>query len=69
MAWDYRVVIKDGVYAVHEVYYDERGGPRAVSTDEMLPAGESFADLRLTFDLMRQALEKPALRFEEFERS
>lgn len=64
--WDYRVVIKDGVYAIHECYYNEKGAPHSISTDEMCPAGETFEDLRMSYGLMAEAFEKPALRYEDF---
>jgi len=28
-------VIKEGVYAIHECYYNEKGAPHSISTDEM----------------------------------
>lgn len=64
--WNYRVIIKDGIYKIHECYYDEKGCPKSISTDEMIPAGESFDDLRFTYNLMKEALDKPALMFDDF---
>lgn len=62
--WNYRVVKRGDVYAIHECYYDEHGVPNGLSKDEMTPAGISFDDLKINYDLMGDAFDKPAIDYD-----
>jgi len=64
--WNYRVIIKNGTYAVHECFYNDKGYPVSISKDETWPIGESFAELKEDLKLMIKALERPILKYEYF---
>lgn len=67
MTWNYRVVIKNGVYDIHECYYDGNNHPVAITENAIYPEGNlSLEDLQYDFRLMKTALEKPVLKYEDF---
>ena len=51
--WNYRVMVKDGVPGVHEVYYDPAGAVVWFSADPVPANGGTLEDL--ASDLQRQA--------------
>jgi hypothetical protein len=65
MSWNYRVVmtVEDGekTYAIHEVFYDEKGVPEGWSADPCKPFGESPQELRDDLMHMWRAFDKPVL--------
>ena len=63
---NYRIIIKDGFYSIHECCYNQKGCPKSISTNPINPEGESFKALKLDFKLMGLALEKPALMWDDF---
>lgn len=73
MTWNYRVVFKDGVYGIHECFYDEpheKWGmghlPYAWSKNSIVPyAEESDQGLYQDLVLMLQATTKPTLIVKE----
>lgn len=40
--WNFRIIERDGIYAVHEVYYNQDGVPDSVSEDPVSPYGDSL---------------------------
>ena len=67
--WNFRVVrrSRDGFehFAVHEVYYDHRGLPNAVTTDPVDVRGYSLDDAKGCYEMMAEAFEKPVLDFDK----
>lgn len=63
MSWNHRVLVvkdhEDLHFMVKEVYYDENGVPGNYGPVSI--AGESLADIRLTLEWIRAALDKPVL--------
>ena len=66
MSWNYRVVQREDLFAIHEVYYDEAGKPAAVTADAMTPDGDTLEELRETFEQFREAFDQPVLQYEDF---
>lgn len=64
--WDYRVIIKDGLFQIHEVYYNQDRYPVSISEEEIAPAEEDFKELKITIKLMGRALDKPVLKYSDF---
>ncbi len=38
----YRVILKNGKYAIHEAFYDEEGEPWTCTEDPVCPAGDTL---------------------------
>lgn len=66
MSWNYRVVQRVDVFAIHEVYYDAAGQPEAVTVDAMTPDGTTLEELRATLERFQEALNEPVLQYEDF---
>jgi len=71
--WNYRVirhVPTSGVglvsYAIHEVHYDDRGEPIAVSESPIRLVADSPSDLLADLELMREAARRPTLDYSSF---
>ena len=61
MSWNYRVVCKNNIYGVKEVYY-EKGEIISWSEDFMCPySEEGLEGLKYDFELFSKALDKPVL--------
>lgn len=71
--WNYRVIEfteVGGVWrAIHEVHYDDGGAPVLYSQGPATIAGETNAEMAQCLEWMRLALDKPALREIDFQRS
>ena len=71
--WNYRIVkrvcdslgVKEDVYAIHEVYYNNKSKPVAVTTNPCHIQGETVEDLKDDLKFYRQAFDKPVLNFED----
>jgi hypothetical protein len=61
--WNYRVILKSGGYAIHEVYYDEEGEPWTCTEDPVCPEGDTLEALREEMEYYRLALERPVLEY------
>lgn len=61
--WDYRVIEKDGIFTIHEVYYNEYGNIRMFSKSGITPIGESLDELRNMLNSMLKALNSPILNY------
>jgi hypothetical protein len=65
VTWDYRVVMRDGAYAIYEVYYDDAGNVEAVTDAPVYPAGASIEELGKDLQSYQQALKYPVLHYDE----
>jgi len=65
-SWNYRVVKRDDVFAIHEVYYK---GDKivAISDDSIEPCGESFDELSNDVHLFTLAIKNPVLSYDDIE--
>lgn len=79
MTWNYRVMRRavfthrkkhepsavhvDILYAIHEVYHDERGKVNGWTTEACHPHGETLTELRSDMRYMAQALKRPVLDY------
>lgn len=72
MSWNYRIVREDimfkgkadSVFSIKEVYYDEEMNPDSYANKKVLIGCSSAEDLKLEFDLVAKAFEKPILEFD-----
>ena len=64
MTWNYRVMHRDGRYAVHSVYYGDDGRITDWSAEPMQLTAESVEDLAEEFERFRRALSEPVLDYE-----
>ena len=65
MSWDYRVIEHDGMFTIHEVYYNDKGDITSISQDPMGPSGDTLDELKGDMNYFLQALEMPVLKKEE----
>jgi ferric-dicitrate binding protein FerR (iron transport regulator) len=56
MTWNYRVVVKDGQFAVYEVFYDSAGRIQAFTEGPVFPRADSLEELVEEFERYRRAL-------------
>jgi hypothetical protein len=66
MTWNYRVMVRDGRYAIYSVYYED-GRITSCSVDPMYLDGESLEELAGELERFGQALLKPVLEYETME--
>ncbi|UXI66153.1 hypothetical protein [Tahibacter amnicola] len=64
-SWEWRVMTRDDVLAIYEVYYDESGRIVSTSADPTFPSGLTIEELRENLQLYAEALTKPVLSYEE----
>lgn len=65
MRWDYRVIEHNGMFTIHEVYYNDRGDITSMSQDPMGPSGDTLEELKGDMEYFLQALGLPVLKKEE----
>lgn len=67
MHWNYRVIKQKGLYALHEVYYEDGGDEKIGWGEEPADVSgcENVAGVQRHLDWMREALEKPVLSLQE----
>ena len=67
--WNYRVIRRtergETSFAIHEVYYDDQGAPRAFSERRIAPVGETFDELKGDLALMQEAFARPLLDYDD----
>lgn len=63
ITWKYRVILKHGRCAIHEVFYDEHGEPWTCSEDPVCPEGNTVDSLREELEHYQRALELPLLEY------
>lgn len=66
--WNYRVMVKDGIFAIHEVVYAEDGKLIWFSADAVTPAGASGDELAMDLRRYTEALHYPPLDYAAMER-
>lgn len=64
---DYRVILHNDIYAIHEVHYDEQGLPTQCSIDPVAPVATNTDDLTKTLVHYVSALTKPVLPYTVFQ--
>ena len=64
---NYRVMLRDGQYAVHEVFYGEDRHIVGYSQDPVFPRGESAGDLAADMRRYAAALDEPPLEYAQLE--
>lgn len=52
-----------GVYAIHEVYYDDNGKPDAVTQDAISICGETINEVWTAYRQMSEAFAQPVLDY------
>ena len=67
MSWNYRVMRKDGQYAVHEVFYAEDGRITGFTIEPVFPRADDPDELAEEFERYRRALTEPILDFAALE--
>lgn len=67
MIWNYRVIEHDRFFAIHEVYYNDKGNITAISEDPIAPAGKSLKELKGSLKYYLQAMNRPILKKDEIE--
>ncbi|MBA4186882.1 MAG: hypothetical protein C0467_02570 [Planctomycetaceae bacterium] len=65
--WNYRVMLKDGQLAVHEVFYDDEGRINNWSVEPVFPRGDEIEDLVSEFERYQRALTEPVLDYAALE--
>ena len=57
------MILKNGRYAVHEVYCDEEGEPWTCTEDPVCPEGDTLDALREELGQYQRALEWPVFEY------
>ena len=57
------MILKDGRYAIHEVFYDEEGESWTCSEDPVCPEGDTLEALREELEHYQRALEWSVLEY------
>ena len=65
MVWNYRVIEHDGLFYIHEAYYNDKGDIIAISEDPMHPHGENLKELKGDIEYFLQAFNRPVLKKDE----
>lgn len=70
MSWNYRILERrdqngDRIYAIHEVYYNDKNKPVAASITPSLIIGNSVADLLIECFNFSKAFLRPVLNWED----
>ena len=63
--WAYRVVLKGGHYAIHEVYYNEGGGLVTLTEEPVYPTGRDIEDWYSDMLYYFEACGEPVLNYDE----
>lgn len=67
MTWNYRVIESEGMFHIHNVYYNDKGDITAISEDPIAPAGETLEELKGDLKYYQQAVKSPILKKEDIE--
>ena len=59
------MILRDGRYAIHEVFYDEDGEPWTCTEDPVCPQGGTLEALREELEHYKRAPEWPVLEYED----
>lgn len=72
MSWNYRIVRTrfktepaSYRYAVHEVYYNDKNEPNAMTNNPTFPLGETITGFLMDFEAYASAFKRPVLVYED----
>jgi len=65
VSWNYRIIERDGEFAIHEVFYDKDGRVTGWTETPVYPRAESLEDLALELARYSEAVNKPVILDEE----
>jgi hypothetical protein len=65
--WNYRVMVKDGQFGVHEVFYTDDGVITGYTAQPVFPRAESAEELAKELGRYQRALGEPVLDFAALE--
>lgn len=65
MHWNYRILKRDGLYGIYEVYYDKSNKPIACDAFPILE-DENLEDLQFILNEMLRAFGKEVLNYDDF---
>lgn len=60
MSWNFRVVKTDGLYSIHDVYYDENLEIMNIGRESPV-VGENIEDLKWALQKMLEACDEPII--------
>ena len=63
--WNYRIIIKNEEYAIHEVFYDDMGNIIAYSQSPIEFVAESMEELKNQLQWIQEALEDVPLTLDD----
>ena len=66
MSWSYRVVKKEDIYGIHEVYYDDDGKPDVCTENSITMDANSADDLEWMIKQFKIAMNQPWLNYTDF---
>jgi len=66
MSWSYRVVKKEDIYGIHEVYYDDDGKPDMCTENSITMDADSADDLEWMIKQFKIAMNQPWLNYTDF---
>lgn len=66
MSWDYRVVRKEDMCGIHEVYYDDGGKPYMCTENPITMDADSANDLEWMIEQFKTAMNQPWLNYTDF---
>lgn len=66
MSWSYRVVKKEDIYGIHEVYYDDDGKPDMCTENSITMDADSADDLEWMIKQFKIAMNQPWLNYADF---
>ena len=67
MSWSYRVVKKEDIYGIHEVYYDDDGKPDMCTENPIIMDADSADDLEWMIKQFKIAMNQPWLNYTDFQ--
>ncbi len=62
-SWNYRVIERDGEFAIYEVFYSDNGDVKGHTEEPVFPRAESVDDLRNELQRYSEALNKEVLPY------
>jgi hypothetical protein len=65
MTWNYRVILNNDIYQIHEAYYNDAGEITAVTEDPIAPAGDTLEELTDDIEHYIQAVKHLVLKMNE----
>jgi len=66
MSWSYRVVKKEDIYGIHEVYYDDDSKPDMCTENSITMDANSADDLEWMIKQFKIAMNQPWLNYTDF---